>query len=90
MAAAPVPLQKPELAHSLHIAAQFTLHGGWYPRGVRERFVAGGDNMAKCYNGPNNLRGAAMAPLTFRNSVGELVDIPDIPATRMKNEFGSA
>lgn len=31
-----------------------------------------------------------MSALTFRNSQGELVDIPSIPATRMKNEFGSA
>lgn len=31
-----------------------------------------------------------MSTLTFRNSLGELVDIPSIPATRMKNEFGSA
>lgn len=31
-----------------------------------------------------------MPTLTFRNSQGELVDVPSIPATRMKNEFGSA
>lgn len=31
-----------------------------------------------------------MSALTFRNSQGELVDIPSIPATRIKNEFGSA
>ena len=31
-----------------------------------------------------------MPTLTFRNSQGELVDIPSIPATRLKNEFGSA
>lgn len=31
-----------------------------------------------------------MAAITFRNSRGELVDIPSIPATRIKNEFGSA
>ena len=30
-----------------------------------------------------------MSTLTFRNSVGDLVDIPAIPATRMKNEFGA-
>jgi antitoxin Phd len=28
--------------------------------------------------------------LTFRNSLGELVDVPSIPATRIKNEFGNA
>ena len=28
-------------------------------------------------------------PLTFRNSLGELVDVPAVAATRMKNEFGS-
>ena len=31
-----------------------------------------------------------MSTLTYRNSQGELVDIPSIPATRLKNEFGSA
>ena len=31
-----------------------------------------------------------MSTLTFRNSQGELVDIPSIPATRLKIEFGSA
>lgn len=31
-----------------------------------------------------------MSTLTFRNSQGEIVDIPSIPATRIKNEFGSA
>ncbi len=31
-----------------------------------------------------------MPTLTFRNSQGALVDIPSIPATRLKNEFGSA
>ena len=30
-----------------------------------------------------------MAPLTFRNSDGELVDVPTVAATRFKNEFGS-
>ena len=30
-----------------------------------------------------------MSALTFRNSLGDLVDIPAIPATRMKNEFGA-
>lgn len=29
------------------------------------------------------------APLTFRNSRGELVDVPAVAATRLKNEFGS-
>jgi antitoxin Phd len=29
------------------------------------------------------------APLTFRNSHGELVDIPAVAATRLKNEFGA-
>ena len=28
-------------------------------------------------------------PLTFRNSLGELVDVPAVAATRLKNEFGS-
>jgi antitoxin Phd len=28
-------------------------------------------------------------PLTFRNSQGELVDVPAVAATRMKNEFGT-
>jgi len=27
--------------------------------------------------------------LTFRNSQGELVDVPEIAATRIKNEFGA-
>jgi len=30
-----------------------------------------------------------MRTLTFRNKQGELVDIPRIPATRLKNEFGT-
>ena len=30
-----------------------------------------------------------MAPLSFRNRAGELVDLPTVPATRFKNEFGS-
>lgn len=28
-------------------------------------------------------------PLTFRNSQGELVDVPAVAATRLKNEFGT-
>ena len=31
-----------------------------------------------------------MSNLTFRNRLGELVDVPSIPATRIKNEFGAA
>ena len=30
-----------------------------------------------------------MESLTFRNSDGELVDVPTVAATRFKNEFGS-
>lgn len=30
-----------------------------------------------------------MSKLTFRNSQGELVDIPTVAATRFKNEFGT-
>ena len=30
-----------------------------------------------------------MSPLTFRNSLGELVDVPTVAATRIKNEFGA-
>jgi antitoxin Phd len=30
-----------------------------------------------------------MASLTFRNSDGELIDIPTVAATRFKNEFGA-
>lgn len=30
-----------------------------------------------------------MASLTFRNSEGELVDVPTVAATKFKNEFGS-
>lgn len=30
-----------------------------------------------------------MATLTFRNSQGELVDVPTVPASQFKNEFGS-
>jgi len=30
-----------------------------------------------------------MASLTFRNSDGELVDVPTVAATRFKNEFGA-
>ena len=32
---------------------------------------------------------SASAALTFRNSLGELVDVPAVAATRVKNEFGS-
>ena len=32
---------------------------------------------------------AASAALTFRNSLGELVDVPAVAATRLKNEFGA-
>jgi len=28
-------------------------------------------------------------PLTFRNSLGELIDVPSVAATRLKNEFGA-
>ena len=30
-----------------------------------------------------------MSALTFRNKLGELVDIRSVPATRLKNEFGT-
>jgi antitoxin Phd len=30
-----------------------------------------------------------MSALTFRNKLGELVDIPSVPATRLRNEFGT-
>lgn len=30
-----------------------------------------------------------MSTLTFRNRLGELVDVPSVAATRLKNEFGS-
>jgi prevent-host-death family protein len=30
-----------------------------------------------------------MTTLTFRNRLGELVDIPTVAATRLKNQFGS-
>ena len=30
-----------------------------------------------------------MSMLTFRNSKGELVDVPTVAATRLKNEFGA-
>lgn len=30
-----------------------------------------------------------MSPLSFRNSLGELVDVPAVAATRIKNEFGA-
>ncbi len=29
-----------------------------------------------------------MTALTFRNSAGDLVDVPSVPASRFKNEFG--
>ena len=32
---------------------------------------------------------SASAALTFRNSLGELVDVPAVAATRLKNEFGT-
>lgn len=30
-----------------------------------------------------------MSTLTFRNSQGELIDVPTVAATRLKNEFGT-
>jgi prevent-host-death family protein len=30
-----------------------------------------------------------MSTLTFRNRLGELVDVPSVAATRLKNEFGA-
>ena len=30
-----------------------------------------------------------MSSLSFRNSEGDLVDVPSVPATRFKNEFGA-
>ena len=30
-----------------------------------------------------------MTTLTFRNRLGELVDVPSVAATRLKNEFGA-
>jgi antitoxin Phd len=30
-----------------------------------------------------------MSSLSFRNSDGDLVDVPSVPATRFKNEFGA-
>lgn len=30
-----------------------------------------------------------MAALTFRNSIGDLVDVTSVPASRFKNEFGT-
>jgi len=30
-----------------------------------------------------------MSTLTYRNSKGELVDVPSVPASRAKNEFGT-
>ena len=30
-----------------------------------------------------------MSPLTFRNRDGKLVDLPTVPASRFKNEFGA-
>ena len=30
-----------------------------------------------------------MTPLTFRNRLGDLVDVPSVAATRLKNEFGA-
>ena len=30
-----------------------------------------------------------MSNLSFRNSDGDLVDVPSVPATRFKNEFGA-
>ena len=30
-----------------------------------------------------------MTTLTFRNRAGDLIDVPSVPATRFKNEFGA-
>jgi antitoxin Phd len=35
------------------------------------------------------LRGPMSNPLTFQNSRGDRVDVPAVPATRLKNEFGA-
>jgi prevent-host-death family protein len=40
------------------------------------------------YNGHGVQENLIMATLTFKNSRGELVDVPTVAATRVKNEFG--
>jgi prevent-host-death family protein len=35
------------------------------------------------------MKETAMSTLTFRNRLGELVDVPSVAATRLKNEFGA-
>jgi len=48
------------------------------------------DKMAiMVYNVRNAKRGPIMTTLTFRNRLGELVDVPSVAATRLKNEFGT-
>ena len=44
--------------------------------------------MAKLAIMATGCAGVIMATLTFRNSRGELVDVPTVAATRVKNEFG--
>src|SRR5882672_1331562 len=47
----------------------------------------GGQNSQYGYNG--QIGGSTMSTLTFRNRLGELVDVPSVAATRLKNEFGA-
>src|SRR5712691_6448892 len=34
-------------------------------------------------------KGPIMTTLTFRNRLGELIDVPSVASTRLKNEFGT-
>ena len=41
------------------------------------------------YNVLNAKQGLIMTTLTFRNRLGELIDVQSVAATRLKNEFGT-
>jgi len=47
-----------------------------------------GQNSLIGYNSLKFFAEIVMATLTFRNKRGELVDVPTVAATRVKNEFG--
>ena len=47
-----------------------------------------GQNSHYVYN-VRNAKGPIMTTLTFRNRLGELIDVPSVAATRLKNEFGT-
>ena len=56
----------------------------------KRTFIANMDKIANLiYAHSRNLSEVVMSKLTFRNSRGDLIDIPSVAATKAKNEFGA-